>query len=463
MRRTNPANLLLVAVAVATLIAFGMQFGAAFRHGLAVTSWIEWVAILFLAAVILRLGYSVRAFQKGNKPNLDPIRAARTLALAKVGALTGAVLLGRYGAVVMVTAADWNFGTARRIVMSAAIAALTAFALIVASLIAEKWCELPPSAPEPPPRRQLLEIPEASTAYLKKTSALVAAALLAVPALLSGCTYASEMIGVEAPGAVDLPVVTEVPEIAALVPEAIRADGKLTIASELSYAPMEFVGADGRSAVGLDIDIANAIAAVLGLQPEILSSSFDAIIPALGTRYELGVSAFTITGPRLEAVNMVSYLEAGSQLAVRAGNPDAVDAADLCGTSIAVQIGTVQQEELEALNRVQCANLAIKIFPYESQADVTANLLGGRVSAMYADSPITGYAVAQTDNALTELGEIVDAAPYGIVIAKHDVELATAVHAAVRHLIETGAMAQIAEHWGNSQMLLSQSELRVQP
>jgi len=190
-----------------------------------------------------------------------------------------------------------------------------------------------------------------------------------------------------------------------------------------------------------------------------MSSSFDAIIPALGTRYELGVSAFTITPERLDAVNMISYLEAGSQLAVRAGNPDAVDPTNLCGVSIAVQIGTIQQEELEALNKGECATNQVKIFPYESQADATANLVGGKVQAMYADSPITGYAVAQTDGALEELGEVMDAAPYGLVVAKSEVQLGEAIAAAVQHLIDTGVMAQIAEHWGNSQMLIDQAKL----
>ena len=284
-------------------------------------------------------------------------------------------------------------------------------------------------------------------------------ALPLVVGLLAGCTYASEMIGMEGPGNITLPVIREVPEIAALVPDHIRADGILTIASELTYAPMEFVGADGRSAVGFDIDIANAVAAVLGLTPQVMSSSFDAIIPSLGARYELGVSAFTITQERLKAVNMISYLTAGSQLAVRTGNPDSVYPDDLCGISIAVQIGTVQQEELEQLNRNECAGNPVKVFPYDSQADATANLMGGKVSAMYADSPITGYAVAQTEGALEELGPVRDAAPYGLVVAKPDIAWAQAVEAAVQHLIETGAMAQIADHWGNSQMLIPRAEL----
>jgi len=164
MRRTNPANLLLLALATAAVITLAMQFGADVGAGLAVTTWVEWAAILLLALMILRLGYSVRAYQKGDKPSLDGIRAARTLALAKAGSLTGAVLLGRYGAVVLMTLADWNFGDARQILINAAVASIAALALIVASLVAEKWCELPPSPPEVPTTLPA-EIPQHSTAY----------------------------------------------------------------------------------------------------------------------------------------------------------------------------------------------------------------------------------------------------------------------------------------------------------
>jgi len=173
MRRTNPVVLLLVITAVAALVAGGMQLSAGMRYGLAITTWIESAAILFLAATILWLGNQVRLFQKGEKPNLDGIRAARTLALAKAGALTGAVLLGRYGAVVLVTLSDWAgqfglAGLARRIVINAAVAALASLALIAASLLAEKWCELPPNKPEIPPLRHREDIPETSAAYLGK-------------------------------------------------------------------------------------------------------------------------------------------------------------------------------------------------------------------------------------------------------------------------------------------------------
>ncbi|ACZ29128.1 extracellular solute-binding protein family 3 [Xylanimonas cellulosilytica DSM 15894] len=290
---------------------------------------------------------------------------------------------------------------------------------------------------------------------MRTRPALLVATAVAATLTLGACTSASQDQGGSAPSAAATVVKDEA--IAALVPAAVAADGKLTVAAELSYAPLEFVDADGKTPVGLDIDIATAIATVMGLEVDVQSAQFDSIIPAIGTRYEVGVSAFTITPERLETVTMVSYFSAGSQLAVQAGNPDGVDPDDLCGLTVGVQTGTVQQEELEELSAA--CETPIEILPYDSQATVTANLVGGKLQAMYADSPITAYAVEQADGALETLGEIRDAAPYGVVVAKDDPELAEAVRAALQQLMDDGTLAEIAAHWGNEAGALTTAEI----
>jgi len=277
---------------------------------------------------------------------------------------------------------------------------------------------------------------------------LASAGVLALAAgLASGCTYASQQLD-SAPG-FDVTPIREVPEVAALVPEHIKADGALTIVADATYPPMEFVAADGQTAIGLDIDIAKAVARIMGLEPKISTASFDSIIPAIGPKYEIGFSAFTITPARIDAVNMISYFEAGSQLAVRAGNPTGLDPNSYCGATIAVQIGTTQQEQLEADNRGKCQTNPVNILPYESQADATANLVGGKADAMYADSPITEYAVTQTGGAIETFGPLHDSAPYGVVVAKDDPEFAVAVQAALQELMDSGALNKIARAWGN--------------
>ena len=307
---------------------------------------------------------------------------------------------------------------------------------------------------------------------MRKLSTITATAAAAA-FLLAGCTTASEEPEAGATGSptegetaattqgFDISGITADEEIAAMVPQGVAEDGKLTVGSNLEYAPAEFVDADGKTPIGYDIDIIGAVAKVMDLEVDVQSSSFDAIIPGIGSRYEVGISSFTINPDRLESVNMVSYFMAGSQFAVQAGNPSDVDIENLCGVRVGVQTATIQQEELEAAT-AECADAGeepIEVLPFDSQADVTTNLAGGRLDAMYADSPIVAYAVEQTDGALESLGEIRDAAPYGIVVAKEDTELAEAVRAAVQKLMDDGTMAEITDAWGNSEGALTTAEV----
>ncbi|GAA4731550.1 ABC transporter substrate-binding protein [Isoptericola chiayiensis] len=302
-----------------------------------------------------------------------------------------------------------------------------------------------------------------------RTRTALPVSALAVVALLTGCTTASQDLGSGAGSGEDTTgsaapsaaAIETDPELAALVPAEVAEDGVLTVGAELSYAPAEFVAADGVTPVGFDVDIAAAIAATLGLESQVEPSTFDAIIPAVGTKYEVGISGFTIDAERLEVAHMVSYFDAGSQLAVATGNPDGIDAANLCGVTVGVQTGTVQQGALEDASAACEADGAepVEVLPYDSQADVTTNLAGGKVQAMYADSPVTAYAVEQAGGSIETLGEITDAAPYGVVVAQGDDALAEAVRAALQQLMDDGTLTEILDGWGNAEGALATAEL----
>lgn len=294
---------------------------------------------------------------------------------------------------------------------------------------------------------------------MRTRSALPVAALAVATLALGACTSASQEGSASA--GFDPSDITKDDAVAALVPADVAADGKLTVGSDLSYAPAEFTDTDGKTAIGFDIDIATAVAHLMGLEPDIQSSTFDAIIPGVGTRYEVGVSAFTITPERLDAVSMVSYFNAGSQLAVLEGNPDGVDPENLCGLTVGVQTGTIQQDELTALSEA-CGSEKLNVLPYDEQSTVTSNLVGGKLQAMYADSPITAYAVRQADGKIETLGGIRDAAPYGVVVPKDDAELAEAVQAALQKLMDDGVLQEIGKAWGNDEGPLKKSEINPQ-
>ena len=112
---------------------------------------------------------------------------------------------------------------------------------------------------------------------LLSNPALKAATVLAVSALaLSACTNASETGtgGAASPSgsaaaSFDPSTVQKDDALAAMVPEAIKAKGTLTVGSDTSYAPAEFLATDGQTPVGYDVDIAKAIGAALGLKVQV--------------------------------------------------------------------------------------------------------------------------------------------------------------------------------------------------
>lgn len=306
---------------------------------------------------------------------------------------------------------------------------------------------------------------------MRRLPALTATAALAAATLvLTACTDASQQPSggstggsddASAAASFDPSTVETDEEIAALLPEEIAEKGTLAVGSNTEYAPAEFIDADGTTPVGFDIDTIHAVAAVLGLEADIQSAAFDGIIPAIGTKYDVGISSFTITDERTEQANMISYAVAGSQFGVAAGNPEDFDPENLCGTTVGVQTSTIQDEELADISE-QCeedGEEPVDVVRYESQADVTTNLVGGKLQAMYADSPVTAYAIEQTGGEVETIGEIRDAAPYGIVVSQDDDELTEAVQAAVQKLIDDGTLEEIFAGWGSSEPVVDEAEL----
>ena len=240
--------------------------------------------------------------------------------------------------------------------------------------------------------------------------------------------------------------------LAAKVPAAVKADGKLLIGPDSTYAPNEFLDTDGKTVIGFDVDLFNAVAAKLGLQTQWTSAKFDAIIPGVQSgKYEVGVSSFTINPERMQQVNMVSYFNAGTQWATKQGNPTGIQPDNACGKKVAVQTSTVQDTD-DLPKRVSACKSAgkpaIAIDRYQGQDQATAAVVSGKDDAMLADSPVCAYAVKQTNGQLELLGDVYDSAPYGYVVKKDQTDFAQALSGAVGAVISDGTYKQILTKWG---------------
>ncbi len=253
-----------------------------------------------------------------------------------------------------------------------------------------------------------------------------------------------------------------VPDIVAMVPEDIATSGVLRNGASTDYAPGEFRLSDG-TPTGYDIEIVQALGQVMGLEGITEHAEFPTIIPALGSKFDIGVSSFTITPERLEQANMVSYIEVGSAYAVAAGNPKSFNPDDPCGATIGVQTGTYQHRLADEMSAacIEEGKDPIAVKPLDLQTDVTLHVIGGTYDATFADSPVIGYAIANSDGQLEQVGEVVEAEPQGIAIAKDNEQLTVAIQAAMQHLMDEGYLVKILNNYGAGDSALSQA--RVNP
>ena len=260
------------------------------------------------------------------------------------------------------------------------------------------------------------------------------------------------------PGAQEAPSVSvsENVDLAAKLPESIKNAGVIKIGVDASYAPNEFLAADGKTVQGMDVDVFNAVADKFGVKTEWQPADFGSIITGVNSKkYDIGISSFTINDERKKQVNMVSYFSAGTQWATQQGNPKGIDPDNACGKNVAVQSNTVQEMEDLPVRQKKCGSNKINILSFKDQSQATAAVVGGKADAMLADSPVVAYAVKQSGGKIEALGDIYEAAPYGYVVPKDETEFAQAIVEALKQLDQEGAYKAALEKWGVEQGAIS--------
>jgi polar amino acid transport system substrate-binding protein len=237
---------------------------------------------------------------------------------------------------------------------------------------------------------------------------------------------------------------------AAGVPEL--QDGVLQAGSDIAYAPIEFFEEGTTTPVGLDIDLGDALAEELGVRAEFINTGFDGIIGALDvSRFDVIMSAMTITEGRSKEIDFVPYLSAGTDILVPKGNPKNIGGIeDLSGLAAGVELGTIQVDQLKAANEaLKAAGKAeINISTFDVNPLAVEQLHLGRVDAVLADSPVVANDARLSEGELEALGLAIEAAPYGIGVRKTSTELKAAIEVALQKLVASGRYDEILKTWG---------------
>ncbi len=280
---------------------------------------------------------------------------------------------------------------------------------------------------------------------------------LALPSLLltgalalSACGGSSAVTSNNAaPGATAAP-------LASALPDSVRTAGVLRVGSDIAYAPVEFFDTDGKTAIGIDPDIAKALEAQLGIKLVFQNGTFDGLITSLRSkRIDLVMSALSDTAERQKLVDFVDYFTAGTSILVKKGNPEGIKSLDdFCGKTVALQRGTTQEDVAKAqVTKCQQAGKPLKVLAFDRDTEALLQVKQGRAVADMNDFPVAAYnaKTAGGGNDFEVVGEQIEAGPYGIGVRKEDIQLRDALHKAMQAIIDDGTYAKVLDTWNVTQ------------
>jgi polar amino acid transport system substrate-binding protein len=281
------------------------------------------------------------------------------------------------------------------------------------------------------------------------------AAFLAVTALaVTACSSGGSSSDGGTTAAADSSTVADIPTPAK--DDALNAallatgnNGTLVTATDLTVG-QPWATQDGTTPVGMDIDLANAIGAVLGAKIDLQNTSFDSLIPGLvAGRYDLTVSAMIDNSKRQAQVDFVDFITDASGFAVQKGS----DLTDLsldtaCGHTIGVIRGGVEEGYLTE-QQAKCGDNKIDIQVFQQLQQAVLAVASGRIEALLGDKLQNGYLAAQPDAKVVESGGPVGEAPVGMALPK-DSKLVPVVQQALQKLIDDGTYGKILDKYGAS-------------
>jgi ABC-type amino acid transport substrate-binding protein len=231
----------------------------------------------------------------------------------------------------------------------------------------------------------------------------------------------------------------------AIEPPATLKAGVLQGGSDTSFPPMEF--SDGKGGyIGFDVDLCTALAKKMGLEFETVSTAWDGIIPALlGDRFDIIMSAMSITEERLEQVNFTdAYLPGILAISAPIDAP-VTEAAGLAGKIVGVQVDTTGQFAVEEIEGVK------EIKKYPDILSAFADMAAGRVEAVVNDEPVNAYIIQKNTDYTAKFantGGIVTVNDYGYAIKKENTALLAAMNTALAELKADGVYQKICDKWG---------------
>jgi polar amino acid transport system substrate-binding protein len=226
----------------------------------------------------------------------------------------------------------------------------------------------------------------------------------------------------------------------------------LTVGSDVTYPPQEYIDPVTHQAVGFDVDLASVLARRVHLQIQIKQDNFQNLIADLqDRRFDIVISAVGITPELKKEVNVIPYFVGGESLLVARGNPEHISTlANLCGLAVAAKRNTVEMQELQTMSATcqQNGRAALTIDMTNDAAGAAQLLQTGHVNAVYEDASQTDYAIKQQPGRFERGGQVIEPVLEGIVVRKEDNLTLHTLQVAFQQTQADGTYRSLINKWG---------------
>jgi polar amino acid transport system substrate-binding protein len=219
------------------------------------------------------------------------------------------------------------------------------------------------------------------------------------------------------------------------------ASARITVATDATWPPFEYLDENTKEIIGFDIDLMKAIAAKQNLNVEFKNVAWDPLLAGMAQgMYDCAISSITITEDRKKDMSFSDpYFAAGQIVVVLVDNKD-ITGKDTLKGQVGVQLGTTGDIEVQKIK-------AATSKPYDDIGLAFQDLMNGQINAVVCDNPVAVLYVGKNSGKLKLAGTPFTDENYGIAVAKAKPDLLTKINAGLKAIKADGVIEKASATW----------------
>ena len=238
--------------------------------------------------------------------------------------------------------------------------------------------------------------------------------------------------------------------------EDVTGDDKLIVGTEAGFAPYEYM--EGNEVVGIDMDIAQAIADALGKELVIKNMDFDgALLAVQQGKVDMVAAGVSIDEERAKVMDFSdTYVDSTEVVVVNKNQQNVADLNDLNGKRIGVQQGNIADFWVSNPENIPEPE---EIRRYTKFVQAAEDLKNNKIDCIVMDQYPAQELVAANSDSLMILDGTLFTDQYAIAVKKGNTALLEEINKVIAQLKEEGKIDEFTANHTNKSTAASDTSL----